>query len=104
MMRTLTLLLLTLATAVHADTIISTNLLQTNPETITQFALQVKCTVTNISTKPVTVNSVRFLDEQAHEYKQGASNCTYPGTIFPGLACLHGVGKFRPGFWQLDPL
>jgi hypothetical protein len=96
-MRTLMLLVLALATAVHADTIISTGLLQVNPDTITGFALQVRCTVTNASSKPVTVNSVRFLNELGSEYPQHdfTSNCSYPNPISPGVACLHGLGKFE---------
>ena len=51
--------------------------------------------MTNISSKLVTVNSVRFLHEDGSEYTQDfKSNCSYPGQIFPGEACIHGIGKF----------
>jgi len=66
-MRTLTFLFLALASVAHAETIISTGLLEVNPNTLDQFALRVRCTVTNVSTKPVTVNSVRFLDANGTE-------------------------------------
>jgi hypothetical protein len=94
-MRTLMLLLIALATAAHAETIVSTGLLEVNPDTLDHFAIQARCTVTNVSSKPVTVNSVRLLHEDGTEYTDSLqSNCTFPGQIFPGLACINTVGKF----------
>ena len=95
-MRTLLLLTLALVATAHADTIISTGLLDLNPD-IYEFPLMALCTVTNVSSKLVTVNSVRFLHEDGTEYVQRdfPSNCSYPNPILPGLACIHRLGKFE---------
>lgn len=94
-MRTIAaLVLLGLCTTAHAETVISTSLLDVNPRSLDDFALKALCTVANASGKQVVVDSVRFLNENGAEYPQIlGSNCSYPNPIFPGLACHNGVGK-----------
>jgi hypothetical protein len=83
-MRTLLLLTLALVATAHADTIISTGLLDVNPD-IYEFPLLALCTVANVSSKLVTVNSVRLLHEDGTEYVQRdfPSNCSYPNPTLP---------------------
>jgi hypothetical protein len=94
-MRTLLMVsVLSLASLVHADTIISTSLLEVNPEG-SEFAFRARCTVANITSKQVTVNSIRFINENGveHTQVQFPSNCTFPNPIFPGQACINGLAK-----------
>jgi hypothetical protein len=72
---------LMLASATQATTILSTSM---------GFGVNgVTCFTLNTSTKPVEVDSVRFVftDGSSVSLTQQASTCTYPGLVSPGQAC-----------------
>jgi hypothetical protein len=77
-MRTLLLVFtLSLAAAAHATTL----------TTGIGFGLNaLDCLVLNASTKPVEVDSVTIFDDNGNALST-SSICTFPGQIFPGLAC-----------------
>jgi hypothetical protein len=78
---------LLLSTAAHATTL----------TTGIGFGLNaLDCRVLNASSKPVEVESVTIFDDQGKGLST-FSNCTFPGQIFPGLACFVKISSSHYG-------
>lgn len=77
-----------MAASARADTVISTGLVAQleSPPTV-------RCTVANIGSKPVRVNAIELIDEAGNIFGTIAANCTLPGDVVPGLACVKGAGS-----------
>jgi hypothetical protein len=79
------------STAAHA-TVLSTPLVsrQAIPESI-------QCSVVNVTTKPVTVNSVKLISDKGVEHPTSSeSACTFPNDIFPNLGCIQDASSVNP--------
>jgi hypothetical protein len=68
------------ATSAQAGSVVSTGLVEVSSNSV-------HCNVVNVGTAPVLVSSVRILNEAGSDLGTFAVNCTFPGTIFPGLGC-----------------
>lgn len=47
-----------------------------------------RCYAANVGTKPVRVNSMKIVTFDGVEVSLDSGNCTFPGNISPGLACV----------------
>jgi hypothetical protein len=77
-----------LASVVLAATAQATTTLTTSLGLAQNF---VTCLTLNVSTKPVEVDSVTFIERDGKVHPPTNSTCTYPGPISPGLACQDNV-------------
>jgi len=69
---------------VARDQIVSTSL-------VDLFSSSLLCVVSNVGSKPVTVKSVRFLNEDGAAQALDGGNCSFPGDIFPSLSCYQAA-------------
>lgn len=79
-----------LTSSAHAATVLTTGIGFANSEA--------RCIILNASAKPVEVSSVEFIDISGNIHPIATNSCTFPGEIFPGLACsvvLAGGGQIR---------
>ncbi|HTO06831.1 MAG TPA: hypothetical protein VMR86_07205 [Myxococcota bacterium] len=79
---------------------ISTGMVRWSKVFPTETSGAVECSVSNVTTKPVMVTSVEFIDENGEVFAGSPENgCAFPNPIVGGLACIElpsnfGSGKF----------